>query len=290
MIRQAGMVGSGVLAMLVGLTLTAGGDAHATTTASCRLDGSVLRITVDGINETTDQLLDATDGTIHMLPFDDPDVCLGVGATVDNTSAIDITDTTGVTLHIAELDDFTSSSGRVIPITYHSTDSEPEVSLEFDRPLTWNLAIGNAGINRNAGVDAQADIFIDSPNKPRLQINPLTGMLFRATAQGGAGTGAAFTGRLVYFTTDATRSVVTGGNGADGLFGSSANDTLNGGRGADDVEGGGGSDTLKGGGGNDTIVSDDGTKDRVVGGGGRDQATVDCGLDNVRSVEAATCG
>ncbi len=76
-----------------------------------------------------------------------------------------------------------------------------------------------------------------------------------------------------------------GGSGNDRLFGASGVDRLVAGGGNDVLLGGGNSDTMLGGTGRDTFFARDGRRDVVNGGSGRDTATIDRGLDRLRSIE-----
>jgi phosphodiesterase/alkaline phosphatase D-like protein len=76
-----------------------------------------------------------------------------------------------------------------------------------------------------------------------------------------------------------------GGTGNDRLFGAAGVDRLIGSSGNDVLLGGGGSDAMLGGGGSDTFFARDGRRDIVDGGPGRDTATIDRGLDRLRSIE-----
>lgn len=78
---------------------------------------------------------------------------------------------------------------------------------------------------------------------------------------------------------------VVGGRGADRLIGNGKRNSVVGGPGNDYLVGGGGIDGHWGEGGADTIIARDGTIDLAHGGKGSDRASVDRGLDVIRSIE-----
>lgn len=73
---------------------------------------------------------------------------------------------------------------------------------------------------------------------------------------------------------------LSGGNGADRLFGQGGNDTLSGGDGADSIVGGEGNDSLLGGDNSDTITGDAGN-DTISGGNHNDSITGGDGTDSI---------
>jgi Ca2+-binding RTX toxin-like protein len=78
-----------------------------------------------------------------------------------------------------------------------------------------------------------------------------------------------------------------GGRGSDVLTGNGARNGIAGGPGNDTIVVGGAADGLFGDAGSDALFARDGVRDFVAGGKRSDRASIDAGLDIVRSVEAS---
>lgn len=88
------------------------------------------------------------------------------------------------------------------------------------------------------------------------------------------------TNRMIFGADDAAGEVVSGGNGADRLYGMGGDDILRGGAGDDYLEGGTGNDFLQGGRGNDELIGGAG-EDELAGDAGNDKLVGGAGVDDL---------
>lgn len=88
------------------------------------------------------------------------------------------------------------------------------------------------------------------------------------------------TNRMIFGNDDTAGEVVSGGNGADRLYGMGGDDILRGGAGDDYLEGGTGNDFLQGGRGNDELIGGAG-EDELAGDAGNDKLIGGAGVDDL---------
>jgi Ca2+-binding RTX toxin-like protein len=184
------------------------------------------------------------------------------GATTANTDTINVLGPAGSTERLT----IDQSGGAFAPgASVETGTAEIEIAVSLGDATDGVVVLGttsadtiSAGVN-GVALNADGDVDVTFAALPAvLELQGLGGVN-TLSGRGGAGTGAAFPGRLLLY---------AGPNG-DTLRGNGLNDELYGGDGADTLEGREGNDVLVGGGGNDSLAGNAGD-DTLTGGAGLD--------------------